>query len=294
MSIRVDDDLDIDFEEEVNVPEEDVLEKPEASEESEPENDQEEDEEEDRVVTIGDEDPETEEPEESEDKETPGWVKKVRKVNRKQEAEIRQLRKQLEEKKAETVKPVELGPKPTLASCNYDDEKYADAVIAYADKKRKVDEQAKEQARIVEEQNKDWQTRKEKYVNLKQEHSFKDFDEIESLVADTFSVTQQGIIVQGAKDSALLIYALGKHPKELERLSKISNTIDFAFEIARLETKLGVKNRKAPAPEKRVSTSKSGGVTGQSDKVLERLEAEADKTGNRTKVVAYKRKLKAQ
>jgi hypothetical protein len=53
-----------------------------------------------------------------------------------------------------------------------------------------------------------------------------------------------------------------------------------------------VKKRKAPAPDR--AQSGSGAMPIDSDKQLEKLEAEAEKTGDRTKLIAYKKKLKAK
>jgi len=288
-------DEDLVVEEEIvldNEQEEETIEESEVSNESEEPatiQDEDEEDEEDRIVTIGDTPPEEEE---GEKPETPGWVKKVRKVNRKLESEVKQLKRQLEEKQkaAENERPVELGEEPTLSGSGYDDVKYKQAIRDYDERKRIVEGQASEKARTVEEQNKVWRSRQERYVNLKQEHSFKDFTYAEELVTDTFSQTQQGIIVQGAEDPALLVYALGKNPKKLEELSKIKDPVEFAFKVAKLESQLKVTGRKAPSPEKRISSGNSGA---SSDKKLARLEAEAEKSGDRTKVVAYKRSLSA-
>ena len=290
----IDEDLvDID-EEDINT-EEEIVEDSDVSEEVEPENDQDDDEDEDRVVTIGDSVSEDDESEETEDKpETPGWVKKVRKVNRKLEGENKRLKRQLEERTTETVKPVELGEKPTLKTSGYDDEKYETDLISYYERKRKVEEQVAHRTSEVEAQNKTYKTRQEKYVSLKQEHNFKDFKTAEELVSDTFSQVQQGIIVQGADDSALLVYALGKNPKKLEELSKITDPVEFAFKIAKLESQLKVTDRRAPKPEKRVSSGKSGGISGSADKTLERLRDEAAKTNDYTKIAAYKKKLRTK
>jgi len=275
--------------------EEELPENPETPEESdEPEIQDEEDDDEDRIVTIGDSDLEEGKPdEESDDKpNTPKWVKAVRKVNRKQEAEIKRLKKQLEAKTTVVEPTVVVGEKPKLSDHGYDDEKYAEALIAWDGRKRQVEKQATEKAKTVEDQNAAYRTRQEKYVSQKKVHSFKDFKDAEDSVTDTFSETQQSIIVQGAEDSALVVYALGKNPKELERLSKISNPIDFAFQVAKLEAKLKVSSKKAPSPEKRITGGKSGGMSGNSDKTLETLREKAAKTGNYTEVAAYKKKMK--
>lgn len=296
MSIR-EDEIDVTTDEDVIeeevTQEEETVEQSEVSDESDPAIIQDE-EEEDRIVSIGDLPAEDSEgAEEGENKpETPGWVKTVRKVNRKLESENKRLKRELEAKETETVKPVALGEKPTLASVKYDDAKYEAELEAYWIRKRQIEGQAAEKAKTVEEQNNAYTVRKERYANMKQEHSFKDFTDIEELVSETFSPTQYGIIIQGAEDSALVVYALGKNPKKLEELSKISNPIDFAFQVSKVEAQLKVSSRKAPKPESRVNANKTGGISGNTDKVLERLRADALKSGDSTKVVAYKRKLR--
>lgn len=271
------------------------VEETDEAEESEPEDeDQEEspddeepdeDEEEERVVVIDDDEPDEEE------KEAPGWVKKVRKVNRKLESENRRLKRELEQRSTAAEKPpVEVGEKPTLKSVGYDDKKYEKALAEYYERKRQAEQYEAEKARKVEEQQKKWQEKLQRYVTQKQAHGFRDFEDAEELVANTFSDTQQGIIVQGAEDSALVIYALGKNPKKLEELAKESDPVTFAFKVAKLESQLKVKDKKAPSPERRVKGAKSGGLSGTEDQTLERLRAEAAKTGDYTKVRRYKEK----
>lgn len=286
--MSTDEDQIIEVEQEIientEVPEEEETTEPAITQEAE------EEEEEDRVVTIGDS--ETSEEEEEEKPETPKWVKTVRKSNRRLESENKRLKRQIEENEAASTPAIKLGEKPTLSSCDYDDERYEKELVGFYERKRKVDEQAAETEKAIKKQNEAWRDRQTRYVDLKKEHNFKDYEESEELVTNTFSQTQQGIIVQGAEDSALLVYALGKNPKKLEELSKITDPVEFAFKVAKLESQLKVTNKKAPAPEKRVSSGKSGGISGSSDNTLDRLRDEALKTGDYTKVTAYKKKLR--
>lgn len=280
------DDLEPEVEESDEAPESEPEEEDE-QEDSPEESDSEEDDEEERVVVIGDEEPDEEE------KEAPGWVKKVRKVNRKLEGENKRLKKELEQRSTaaqQEAPPVQVGEKPTLKSVGYDDKKYEQALASYYERKRQADQYEAEKAKKLEEQQKSWQKRQQHYVTQKETHGFKDFEEAEELVANTFSVTQQGIIVQGAEDSALVVYALGKNQKKLEELAKETDPVNFAFKVAKLESQLKVTSKKAPSPEKRVKGSKSGGLSGNEDQTLERLRAEAAKTGDYTKVTQYKRK----
>lgn len=285
----------VDNDEEVVVDEEEVVEEdsaesvqPEPESESETEPDEEEDDE-DVVVTIGEE-----EPEESEHKEAPPWVKKVRRANRKLESENRKLKRELQERSTESQPVEELGEKPTLKSVRYDDKKYEQALAEYYERKRRIEEAEAKKAKQVEDQQRRWQQRQEQYAAKRSEHGFRDFEEVEELVSNTLDVTQQGIIVQGADDSALVVYALGKNPKKLEELSKVTDPVEFAIKVGKLESQLKVTNKKAPAPEKRVASGKSGGLSGNSEATLERLRKKAEQTGDYSEVIRYKRQMKKE
>lgn len=260
----------------------------EEEESDEVEVDEDEEEEEDRIVTIGDEAP----PEEEEEPEAPGWVKKVRKVNRKLESEVRALKKQLQERSTEQQQPeptIEVGEKPTLKSVRYDDKKYEEALASYYERKRLAEEQEAKRREQQEKVEQQWKARQARYAERKKEHAFKDFDEVEGIVSNTLDITQQGIIVHGADDASLLVYALGRNPKKLEELAAVKDPVEFAFRVAKLEEKLKVTSKKAPAPEKKISGSKAGGLSGKADQTLDRLRKEAERTGDYTKVAKYKR-----
>ena len=106
-----------------------------------------------------------------------------------------------------------------------------------------------------------------------------------------FNVVQQGVMIQGAEDSALVIYALGKNLEQAKELAKIDDPVKFAFAVARLESKLKITSRKAATrPEGKISATASS--AGAVDSTLERLREEASKSGNMDKVMAYKRAQK--
>lgn len=127
------------------------------------------------------------------------------------------------------------------------------------------------------------------YAKRKAALGAKDFDDAEAVVLDLLDTTQQGIIVHGSADPALVVYALGTNEDKARELAKIKDPVQFAFAVARLEGQMKVsKNRPATVPEGRVVGERrpAGG-----DAALERLRAEADKTGDYSKVNAYKRKM---
>lgn len=237
------------------------------------------------VVTIGEETPPTEEEEVAR---APEWVRELRKNHRELQRKNRELEEKLNATTGAEIKPAPLGKKPTLEDCDYDAEKFETELASWYDRKRKADEEA---ARVEAEQKdaqKAWQAKLDAYGKAKTELKVKDFDDAEALVQENFSQTQQGIILQGAENSALLIYALGKNPKKLKELASTNDPVKFAFAVAKLETQLKVTNRKAaPPPEKTVRGT--GPVSGTVDSQLERLRADAERTGDYSKVMAYKR-----
>lgn len=239
------------------------------------------------VVTIAGE----AEPEESEA--APEWVRKLRKDHR----ELQREKRELEDKLKASVNPpagaTVLGVKPTLESFDYDTEKFEQALTKWYDKKREIDEAALKADNAKREQEKAWQAKLQDHGKAKEALKAKDYDDAEAVVFDTLDITQQGIILQGAENSALVMYALGKNPKKAKELAGIKDHVKFAFAIAKLETQLKITPRKAPPPEKQISGSQ-GHSAAAADGALEKLRAEAERTGDYSKVTAHKRKMREQ
>lgn len=234
------------------------------------------------VVSIG------EEPavESAEEQQAPEWVKKVRKRNRELERELREARRKLQE--TVSTKEPELGEKPTLQGYDYDTEKYEQALTSWYDRKRKADERAANAQAEAERAEKEWQDRLANYQQAKANFKAADFDDAEAVALDLLDQTQQGIIVHGATDAALVVYALGKNEGKAKELAAIKDPVKFAFAVAKLEGQLKVTTRKpATQPEPRVSGNSR--PSGAIDQTLERLREEAAKTGDYSKVAAYKR-----
>ena len=234
------------------------------------------------TVQIGDVEPEPDEPATA-----PDWVKELRRANREKEKRIRELEAKLTTT-GEATKPMQLAKKPKLEEYDYDSEKFEAAMEAWYEQKRAYDLEQEKVKQAEQAQRDAWQAKMEAYTKAKAELKVKDYDDAEALAQELFNVTQQGIVVQGADNPALVIYALGKNPKKAKELSDIKDPVKFAFAVAKLEKDLKVTARKpAPPPEKTISGTAP--VSGSVDSTLERLRAEAEKTGNYTKVLQYKR-----
>jgi hypothetical protein len=233
------------------------------------------------VVSIGEEAPPPEE-----HTPAPEWVKELRKTNRELQRQNRELQSKLQAAPPET-KPVVIGNKPKLEDHDYDADAYEEALTSWFERKRQADEvNAKQEAEVMNQQ-KAWQAKLDGYGKAKAELRVKDFEDAEEVAQQVFSITQQGVLLQGADNPALVVYALGKNPAKAKELAEIKDPVKFAFAVAKLEKDLKVTNRRqAPAPERIVTgTGRSSGAV---DSTLERLREEAARTGNMTKVIQYR------
>lgn len=239
------------------------------------------------VVTIGEEAPP---PEEEETERAPEWVRDLRKQYREEKRRNKELQEQLAATTGAT-KVAELGQKPTLEAADYDTERYEKELAAWYERKRKHDEAEAARQAEAETAEREWKQKLEGYQSAKATLKVRDYDDAEEVVQDAFTVTQQGMILQGADNPALLVYALGKNPKRAKELASIKDPVKFAFAVARLETQLKVTKRKASSkPEPTISGT--GRPSGSVDSTLERLRKDAEKTGDYSKVYAYKQRQK--
>lgn len=236
------------------------------------------------VVTIGDEAP-------AEDAEETPVIRDIRKKLREAEKRAKAAERKLEESQGGGELPA-LREKPKDPAAYDSDEAFADDLEKWFSEKLEHDKAAEAKNAERKKSDEQWAEKVHSYTAKRTEAKYRGFEDAEATVIDAIPTVHQSIIVAACKDPVSVVYALGTSPSTLERISKITDPVTFAYEIGGIESKMKVSNRKAKTtPEARVSGTASGAG---SDKTLERLEAEADRTGDRTKVLAYKRKLKSQ
>jgi len=246
------------------------------------------------VITIGDEAPPAANDDGLDGRPAPQWLKDMRKRDREQAKRIRELEAEKVQRDAPAAPATPaVGEKPTLESCDFDGELYADKLVAWTDAKRKADEAVAATRQEQEAAHAEWQARVTSYNTAKAALKVDDFDGAEHVVRETMTPMQQSVILNGADKPELLIYALGRNPAKAKELATIKDPVKFAFAVAKIETQLKVAPKKNPPPAERVIRSSAGGATGV-DNTLARLEAEADRTGDRTKVAAYRREQRSK
>ena len=218
-------------------------------------------------------------------------------VPKKLRAEIRERNKRIKELEAAVAetKPKEkeptLGAKPTLADSDYDEEVFANNLDKWYEDKKAYDEKQREVETQKQAEQRAWEEKLTNYTESRSKVKAPDYEDAEATVMETFNEVQQGMIIQGADNAAALVYALGKNPTKAKELASIKDPVKFAWEASKLEGSMKTMKRKPTSkPEKTVKGSAT--LSGSTDGTLDRLRAEAAKTGEFSKVYAYKKQLK--
>ena len=241
----------------------------------------------DVVISIGD----APAPEDKPSPPAEPWVKELRKKQREDARRIWELEQQLKASQPKPEAPT-LGKKPTMSDdgIDYDEAKYEAAVLAWHEQKRKVEETHANARKTQETQAQAHQDRLAAYAKARTDLKASDFEDAELLVTQKLSVLQQNLLLR-TKAPATLVLALGRNPAKATELASISDPVEFAIELGKLEAAVKVTTKnKPPPPEKPISGS--GRSPTSSDQHLERLREKADKTGDYTEVAAYKANLR--
>ena len=212
--------------------------------------------------------------------EAPEWVKKVREENR-------ELKRQLKQRESQQFEQQVLREKPTLDDHDYDSDAFEQDYAQWLTEKQQVDAQ-------VHAERQKYQQYHERYKADVDAIKAKapDYDEVELSVVDVLSEQKQGLLQMLVDNPAKVVYALGKNsPAQLERLSKLDD-IQFAKQIVLMEMQMSSKTKSRNQNKPKPKTHELEGAAGGADTRLAKLEAEAAKTGDRSKVYAYKRNQK--
>lgn len=267
----------------------------ESAEEEESEGAAEEEETEGYDISFGDESLTSEEEQEPEESE---GIANLRMANREKKQRIKELEAQLQQQMAQPQQQEApfIDEEPTLEDYEYDEEAFKKAALEYAQEKQKHENAKAEQERQVAEVNKAIQSNYEKFTKSKSEFKHPEMDDVEQEVADSLDQvdpTRKFLLLEALKDDPLAaqkVFALGKKKEVLKDLSSEQNPILFGVKLgsALNQIKATPRKRAKTAPEGKVQTNgrKDGG-----DSTLKKLEAEALKTGNMNKLLAYEKKL---
>jgi len=226
----------------------------------------------------------------------PEWVKDLRKKHRELERENRDLRAKVSAANGMENAPAILPKKPRLDDdgIDYDQEKYEAELDAWYAKKADFDRQERENEKTEAEKQNSFNAKLESYNQAREKIRVPDFEDAEGNLINALDRTQQGIIIDACENPALLVYALGRNQGKLNELAAIKNPVQFAYAVSKLENTMKVTKKTAAAEVEKMPPSFGGKSVASADKNLDRLRAEAEKTGDYSKVMQYKKQLKAK
>jgi hypothetical protein len=260
---------DIDLETDLDTDQEDTS-------EHEDDLDDEGDENESSSFDIDDEDDEDSQPSENN-----SVIRKMRKELREAKAELNKVRAST----AKAEEPIVVGERPKFEDFEYDTDKYEAALDLWHENKAKAAVQKQNAEKLIEEGMKLFNAQKSAL-------KVQDFDKAEKRFVETLTNAQGHAILRAASDKARIVYVLGKNPATLDKLATITDPVELAAEVGRIESKVQMKSKTNNLkPDKSVrGTSATASET--TDKTLARLEKKALLSGNRTELINYKRDLK--
>lgn len=196
---------------------------------------------------------------------------------------IREMRRKLREAERElttyrkTAQPakIEVGPKPTLESCEYDEERFESELDNWKAQKAKVEAQESAQNEAAEREQAEWSQRVETYKASKAKLAVNGYDEAESEVFAAIPSEVQALILRQPEKAPALVYALARSPAKLEELSKL-NLADAAMLVGELRAKVKMETRrKLPDPDRPVNGRPSS-TSGSLDRLLKQARASGD------------------
>lgn len=181
-----------------------------------------------------------------------------------------------------------------LDTFGYDEEKQREAWRAFNAAKEKHAEWKVRQSERETERSRAAERHAKQIEQQRSSLGVSDYEEKAQLVKDRLTDAQIAVLTNGAQNPAKLIYALGRSPSKLEQIANEENLARFAVMVGGMERDIKVTKRSAPAADTRVRGATASSSLGNNDaKQLAKLEKEAERTGDRTALIRFKKQMKA-
>lgn len=205
------------------------------------------------VLTIDGETVDDDDDDIPDDAEPSAVIKEMRRKLKERTRRVKELERQ-QANVASEVQAEEVGPRPTLESADYDEDRYAEELASWFEKKRQADDRVKaaeeKQQKIVQR----FEQKRAAYDVERGKLGVPDFDQSEEAIKSAFNATGQGVILAASKEPAKVIYALSRSPETIKALAELADDpVVLSAEIARFESRIKLSPRKpSTEPERRV------------------------------------------
>lgn len=215
-------------------------------------------------------------------------VKHLRTVARDAQREAAELRR------AQQPQTIEVGKKPEMddVGIEWDPEKYEAALLAYHDRKRQAEQAEQQRGQATQAQTQQFERARVSYFSSAAKMGIKDPEAHVQKVASELTAEHTGFIMQYTDNPAALMAALNANPGLLAKVADEPDPIRQFAMLAKMDGKVTVKRKGPPPPELQTIQRGSASLSETGDKRLAALEKEADRTNDRTKLIAYKTSLR--
>lgn len=201
-------------------------------------------------------------------------------------------------KQAAEPKPVEVGPKPTLEACEYDEDRFEAALDAWKENKRIADQQATDRTARESAQQKEWQDLQVKYEASRAALPLKK-EELDAADAKVRAALPEQVILGAAKylaNPGKVVAALGRYPAQLDKIAAEPDPLMQLFMLRDLEKNVKTSTRTPPPPPERDTILRGSAPLSKpvGDPVGDKLLEKAMKSGNMTEYNKHKKALRVK
>lgn len=146
----------------------------------------------------------------------------------------------------------------------------------------------------VEQQSQALLSKQVKHYERADELGAKDYEATEDKALEILGTDVANHIIDNFEDSHVILYYLGKNPNEATRIANLleSRPIMGVAEMGRLssELRIGSKTKPTPDPDEEINGDGSPDLSAN-ERRLDKLREEAAKTGDMSKLMAFKKKI---
>ncbi|MDH7638950.1 hypothetical protein [Sphingomonas oryzagri] len=192
-------------------------------------------------------------------------------------------------RKATPAQKRELGPKPTLESMDYDEERFEAALTKWHEDKRAIDTEAAQAEEQTAVRNQAFERARVNYQAKAQTMKIANFETAERNVLDALGPEFLGAIIQYADDPAKLVGAIGNNPSVLSKVAAEQDPLSRFKMLFKVEQKIVVKGKKPPAPEADTILRSTAPVAAKADDKREtELWKKYEKSGSQADLDAFR------
>lgn len=218
-------------------------------------------------------------------------LRTLRQRQREDAREKAEMRRELDALKAKLPTTEALGPEPQMEDFGFDEQEWKAEWVKWNGKKAQHEARQTEAQKTQQAQQAAWQTRVGEFYTKAEELRIPNLKDIEQSISDAFGDDPAGNAAKSIliySGDPRLIAALSASPAKLSELVALKDRpVELAIAVGELKGKTVKKVLPKPDKALRGQAPSMGG-----DKHLAKLEAEAARTGDRSKLIAYRAQLK--